>query len=138
MDIVKRIKPMYNRYVINIYVKKHNKVILRLLPYHCEFNPIELVWSVVKKHAKSNNSTFKLQDVHKLIHNGIDLKCGKILLNIQKKKQRKILGDQLYRGGSIGDYGLDYNNQYRKNFVRSRFKLFKHTHIKVTQIFLQK
>jgi len=71
LDIVKRIKPMYNKYVIDEYVKEHNRVILRLPPYHCELNPIELAWSVVKQHVKSNNSTFKLNDVHKLLKDGI-------------------------------------------------------------------
>lgn len=72
MAMVKRLKPMNNRYVIDEYVKENNKVILRLPPYHCELNPIEMAWSVVKKHVKSNNSTFKLQDVHKLLRDGID------------------------------------------------------------------
>jgi len=72
MEIVRRIKPQYNKYVIDEYVKEHNKVILRLPPCHCELNPIELAWSVVKKHIKMNNSTFKLQDVHKHLHDGID------------------------------------------------------------------
>ncbi|KAL4126162.1 hypothetical protein QTP88_010388 [Uroleucon formosanum] len=72
MEIVNRIKPRYNKYVNEEYVKEHNRVVLRLPPYHCELNPIELAWSVVKKHVKMNNSTFKLQDVHKLLHDGID------------------------------------------------------------------
>lgn len=72
MEIVNRIKPRYNKYVIDEYVKEHNRVVLRLPPYHCELNPIELAWSVVKKHVKINNSTFKLKDVHKLLHDGID------------------------------------------------------------------
>jgi len=35
MDIVNSIKPRYNQYLIDEYVKKHNKVILRIPPYHC-------------------------------------------------------------------------------------------------------
>jgi transposase len=71
MDIVNSIKPRYNQYLIDEYVKKHNKVILRIPPYHCELNPIELAWSVVKQYVRSNNTTFKLNDVHKLLHEGI-------------------------------------------------------------------
>jgi len=37
--IVKRIKPMYNKYVIDEMVKADNKDVLRLPPYHCELNP---------------------------------------------------------------------------------------------------
>lgn len=72
MEMVKCIKPMYNKYVIDEYVNEHNKVILRLPPYHCELNPIELAWSVVKKHVRMNNTTFKLDDVHKLLRDGIN------------------------------------------------------------------
>jgi len=46
--------------------------ILRLPPYHCELNPIELVWSKVKHHVKSNNTTFKTVDVQHLLHQAID------------------------------------------------------------------
>ncbi|KAL4126790.1 hypothetical protein QTP88_010999 [Uroleucon formosanum] len=72
MEMVKRLKPMYNKYVIDEYVNEHNKIILRLPPYHCELNPIELAWSVVKKHVRMNNTTFKLDDVQKLLHDGIN------------------------------------------------------------------
>ncbi len=30
---------------------------------HCEFNPIELVWSYVKREVGKNNKTFKIKDV---------------------------------------------------------------------------
>ncbi|CAI6370691.1 unnamed protein product [Macrosiphum euphorbiae] len=62
MEIVNRIKPQYNSYVIDEYVKSHGKEVLRLPPYHCELNPIELAWAFVKKHVKMNNTTFKLAD----------------------------------------------------------------------------
>ncbi|CAI6364661.1 unnamed protein product [Macrosiphum euphorbiae] len=47
MNIVNRIKPQFNKYVIDEYVKSKNMVVLRLPPYHCELNPIELAWSSV-------------------------------------------------------------------------------------------
>lgn len=72
MEIVKRIKPRYNKNVFDEYVKKHNRVILQLPPYHCLLNPIELAWPVIKQHVKTNNTTFKSQDVHKLLHDGIE------------------------------------------------------------------
>lgn len=42
--------------------------VLRLPPYHCELNPIEMVWSEVKRYVASNNTTFKLKDVEGLVH----------------------------------------------------------------------
>jgi len=70
--IVKRIKPMYNKYVIDEMVKTDNKDVLRLPPYHCELNPIELAWAAVKKHVRDNNKTFKLQDDKKLMNEGVE------------------------------------------------------------------
>ncbi|CAI6375500.1 unnamed protein product [Macrosiphum euphorbiae] len=72
MDIVKRIKPRYNTYVVDEYVKKNNMTVLRTPPYHCEVNPIELAWSSVKRYVKSNNTTFKLPDVRQLLTEGVN------------------------------------------------------------------
>jgi len=69
---VKKIKPMYNKYVIDEMVKADNKIMLRLPPYHCELNPIELAWAAVKRHVRDNNKTFKIQDVKILMTEGVD------------------------------------------------------------------
>ncbi|XP_051171071.1 uncharacterized protein LOC127287955 [Leptopilina boulardi] len=71
LNLVKNVKHLYNKYIIDEIDKKDNKIILRLPPYHCELNPIEMAWSVVKGHVKTNNTTFKLPDVLKLFHEGI-------------------------------------------------------------------
>jgi len=52
--------------------KEHNRTILRLPPYHCELNPIELAWSSVKHHVKINNTSHKLGDVKNLLLEGIE------------------------------------------------------------------
>lgn len=72
MEMVNRIKPRYNKNIIDEYVKEHNRVTLQLPPYHCLLNPIELAWSVIKQHIKVNSTRFKLQDIHKLLRDGID------------------------------------------------------------------
>ncbi|XP_060875351.1 uncharacterized protein LOC132948737 [Metopolophium dirhodum] len=72
IEIVKRLKPKYNTYVIDDIAKEAGKSILRLPPYHCELNPIELVWSMVKQYVKANNTTFKLTDVKNLLYQALD------------------------------------------------------------------
>ncbi|CAI6372173.1 unnamed protein product [Macrosiphum euphorbiae] len=72
LEIVNRIKPMHDKYAIDELVKTHNRTILRLPPYHCELNPIELAWSSVKNHVKMNNTTYKLSDVKQLLMEGIE------------------------------------------------------------------
>jgi len=57
MEIVRRLRPMYSKYVVDEMVLEHNKVVLRLPPYHHELNP---AWSVVRHYVKSN--TFQLSN----------------------------------------------------------------------------
>ncbi|XP_060854825.1 uncharacterized protein LOC132932459 [Rhopalosiphum padi] len=71
LDIVKQIKPQFDKYVIDDLVETHNRRILRLPPYHCELNPIELAWASVKDHVKKNNTSYKLCDVKTLLMEGI-------------------------------------------------------------------
>jgi len=70
---VKRLKPLHTKYVIDELVKANNHTVLRLPPYHCELNPIELAWSSVKNHVRMNNTTYKLPDVKKSLIEGINL-----------------------------------------------------------------
>ena len=44
---------------IDCIAKKQGHKILRLLPFHCIFNPIELVWSELKAHVRRNNTAPK-------------------------------------------------------------------------------
>lgn len=46
--------------------------VIRLPPYHCQYNPIELIWAKVKGEVAKNNNTFKMTDVEKLAHVAMD------------------------------------------------------------------
>ncbi|XP_046677233.1 uncharacterized protein LOC124365307 [Homalodisca vitripennis] len=46
--------------------------VVRLPPYHCQYNPIELIWAQVKREVATRNSTFELADVEKLTSEAID------------------------------------------------------------------
>ena len=61
----------FNKYAVDEMVAQHGITILRLPPYHCELNPIELIWAQVKGHVAQNNKTFKLTDVRNLFQEGI-------------------------------------------------------------------
>lgn len=52
--------------------KNAGHTVLRLPPYHCELNPIELAWAMVKTYVKQNNNTFKIDDVKNLLYTAID------------------------------------------------------------------
>jgi len=72
LELVKKMRPQFNKYVVDEYVKDKHMEILRLPPYHCELNPIELAWSSIKNFVKMNNTTFKLPDVQQLFRDGVD------------------------------------------------------------------
>ncbi|KAE9525792.1 hypothetical protein AGLY_014018 [Aphis glycines] len=72
LDIVKTLRPQYDKYLIDDLAETHNRTILRLPPYHCELNPIELAWANVKDHVKKNNTSYKLSDVKRLLLEGIE------------------------------------------------------------------
>jgi transposase len=46
-------------YVIDDIIRQHGHEILRLPPYHPDFNPIELIWSQLKSIVRVRNMTFR-------------------------------------------------------------------------------
>ncbi|KAE9523362.1 hypothetical protein AGLY_016310 [Aphis glycines] len=72
LERVKKIKSEHEKYVIDEYAKENNKTVLRLPPYHCELNPIELAWSSVKHYVRTHNNTYKLKDVQELLKQGVE------------------------------------------------------------------
>lgn len=72
LNIVKGHRERYEARVIDEMAKAKNKTVLRLPPYHCELNPIELIWAQIKGHVASNNKTFKMAEVKNLMMEGIE------------------------------------------------------------------
>ncbi|XP_053990425.1 uncharacterized protein LOC128882722 [Hylaeus volcanicus] len=71
LELVKKYKKEQN-YVIDEYAKQHGHEVLRLPPYHCELNPIELAWGYIKEYVRGRNVTYKLPDVRQLIYEAIE------------------------------------------------------------------
>ena len=70
-EIIKKCKPE-PKYKVDEFLKQHGHEVLHLPPYHCEFNPIELIWGDLKGFIGRNNSTFKTVDVKQLISDGFN------------------------------------------------------------------
>ena len=58
-------------YVVDEMAKEHGHLVLRLPPYHCEFNPIELIWAQIKGEVARKNTTFKMKDLHSLFEQAV-------------------------------------------------------------------
>ncbi|XP_050443987.1 uncharacterized protein LOC126847646 [Adelges cooleyi] len=72
LEKVQTLKSQYDKYVIDEYAKDNNKTVLKLPPYHCELNPIELAWSSIKSYVRTHNNTFKLKYVEELLKKGVE------------------------------------------------------------------
>lgn len=57
----------YQSYVIDEMAKESGVTVLRLPPYHCELNPIELIWAQVKGYIAQKNTTFKMAQIKQLL-----------------------------------------------------------------------
>ena len=71
LEIVHRYKPQYNKYIIDEMANNDNKTVLRIPPYHCELNAIELVWAQIKGYVGARNRSYKLKDVKTLLEEAI-------------------------------------------------------------------
>lgn len=49
-----------------------DNMVIRLPPYHCQYNPTELIWAQIKKYVVTNNTTFKMEDVKRLTKEAIE------------------------------------------------------------------
>lgn len=85
-----------------IALEKGHEVI-RLPPYHCQYNAIELIWAQDKGQVAKKNNTFKMVDIERLTHEALDTvtkedweNCVKHAEEIQESDNRKeILRDAL-------------------------------------------
>ena len=66
-------KSRFKKCVIDEMAKKRGIILLRLPPYHCELNPIELIWAQMKGYVARNNTTFKIKDVRELLKYSLNI-----------------------------------------------------------------
>lgn len=67
LELSKKVNTPSIVYRIDTLAATHGHEVLRLPPYHCEFNPIELVWSKVKGYVASKNKHFTLPEIEQLL-----------------------------------------------------------------------
>ena len=93
LQLVKQNKSNYDKYIVDELAKAQNKNVLRLPPYHCELNPIELIWAQMKNFVAKENKTFKISHVKDLCMQSIKKiggeewkKCIQHVINEVEKK----------------------------------------------------
>lgn len=70
--IVKQHREKYRIYELDALAAEMGHEVVRLPPYHCQYNPIELIWAQVKGEIASKNTTFKINDVRSLLEEALN------------------------------------------------------------------
>lgn len=88
---VKLTMPKEKIYKLDEIALEMGHEVVRLPPYHCQYNPIELIWAQVKGEVAEKNHTFKMADVEVLVNNALNAvtedvwaKCGEHCNKIQE------------------------------------------------------
>ena len=71
LEIINANKPP-QEYIVDNLIREYGHEPLRLPPYHCQFNPIELLWGIIKNDVAANNTEFKLDAMKALTEKAID------------------------------------------------------------------
>lgn len=71
LELVRRNKPLKTLYEIDSLAENHGHRVIRLPPYHCHFNAIELVWAQIKADVAEQNKTFTLRDTERLVNEAV-------------------------------------------------------------------
>lgn len=69
---VKLLVPRQKIYELDQIALEMGHEVVRLPPYHCQYNPIELIWAQVKNEVATKNVSFKISDVEKLVNEALD------------------------------------------------------------------
>lgn len=69
---VKLLKSKDIRYELDEIALQMGHEVIRLPPYHCQYNPIELIWAQVKGEIANKNNSFKSTDLEKLANIAIE------------------------------------------------------------------
>ncbi|XP_050500717.1 uncharacterized protein LOC126880714 [Diabrotica virgifera virgifera] len=72
LKIARQHKSKYKKYVVDKMAERRNITVLRLPPYHCEINPIELIWAQMKGYVARKNTSYKIQAVRELLYESLE------------------------------------------------------------------
>lgn len=70
-ELIKLHKPNHPSYAIDTLAAQHGHDVVRLPPYHCELNPIELIWAQIKGGVAVHNTQFTISHVKTLLQEEI-------------------------------------------------------------------
>ena len=69
------------KYVIDTIAREAGHRVVRLPPYHCQYNPIELIWAHVKKNIAQKNN-YKMVDLKLLVKQCLEEVTPRLWMNV--------------------------------------------------------
>lgn len=60
------------KYIVDQLIKEHGHEVLRLPPYHCDLNPIEYIWNLVKQRVADKNIDQSEREIENLTREAIN------------------------------------------------------------------
>lgn len=72
LHIAKQNKPTNNCYAIDEIAKLRNINVLRLPPYPCKLNPLEMIWAQIKNYIIKRNVTFEFAKMKILFYKAVN------------------------------------------------------------------
>ncbi|XP_043214647.1 uncharacterized protein LOC122378005 [Amphibalanus amphitrite] len=69
VELLELVRPLRQarEYVLDMLAQEAGHEVLRLPPYHCDLNPIEMIWAHMKSHVRQLNTSGHLQDIERLL-----------------------------------------------------------------------
>lgn len=88
-------------YYVDELLKQHGHTVVRLPPYHCDLNPIELIWSVAKRKVAMNNVDQKNANIENLLRTAF----AEITPDVWEKECNHVLklGDKMWENDGLMD-----------------------------------
>lgn len=113
LKIVKDLNPP-KLYYVDELAKSNGHIVLRLPPYYCEFNPIEMIWSQIKQFVRRNNHNPRLSStVVGLIRRSEEVvekhwrNCVRHVLGIENKYKMNNINPVIINLNDSSDSSLD-------------------------------
>ena len=109
-ELIKHHKPS-KEYVVDRKIEAAGHMVLRLPPYHCDLNPIENIWGIIKNEVAMNNTSFKLADMKVLTDQAIKNVDPTIIKNtmehVKKTEERYWKNDGLSLSPVIENFSIN-------------------------------
>lgn len=111
-ELISKLEPFREsskKYIVDEMAADVGHTVLRLPPYHCDLNPIELAWGYIKNGVARHNVSYKLGDVEKLLKNNIEQTSAELWKGFIEHTRK--IEEEMWKIDDVADFFLDEQNQ---------------------------